>query len=149
MKSFGKILVPVDFSACSAEAVRTAADLSRRYDASLTLVHAFEPILYATSEGYPFVLPGQIESLLADNAQALDRARQDAETAGAKRVETRALQGHPANEIVDLATKGEFDLIVMGTHGRTGINHALMGSVAEKIVRTAACPVLTVRANPT
>jgi len=147
MKPFKKILVPVDFSACSTEAVRVAVDLSRRYDAKLTLVHVFEPILYTTPEGYPFLVPGQVESLLALYAQALDRARQEAEACGATGVEVRKLQGYPPTEIVDFARKESFDLIVAGTHGRTGIKHALLGSVAEKILRAAPCPVLAVRAE--
>jgi nucleotide-binding universal stress UspA family protein len=146
MKPFKKILVPVDFSACSTEAVRAGAELAQRFDAQLVLVHVFEPILYTTSDGYPFLMPGQVEALLADNAKALDRAKQDAASAGAKGVQAQELQGFAASEIVAFAGKGGYDLIVLGTHGRTGLSHALLGSVAEKVVRTAPCPVLIVRA---
>lgn len=147
MKPFQKILVPVDFSACSAEGVRTAADLAQRYGAELVLVHVFEPILYTTPDGYPFLVPGQLESLLAEYATALGKAKKDAEAAGASRVSTRELQGFAASEIANLAKDGHFDLIVIGTHGRTGLKHALMGSVAEKVLRSAPCPVLCVRAS--
>jgi universal stress protein A len=68
---------------------------------------------------------------------------------GAARVETRLLQGFAAGEIVAYAKDTHSDLIVMGTHGRSGPKHLLLGSVAERVVRTAACPVLTVRARTT
>ena len=64
---------------------------------------------------------------------------------GVKEVQSRVGIGNPAHEIVDLAELGHFDLIVMGTHGRSGFAHAVMGSVAEKVVRRAKCPVLTAR----
>ena len=147
MTPFKKILVPVDFSGCSAEAVRAGAELAQRFDAELVVVHVFEPILYTTPDGYPFLMPEQIESLLADYAKALERAKLDAQAAGAKRVQVQELQGFAASEIIAHATRGGFDLIVLGTHGRTGIKHALLGSVAEKVVRTAPCPVLTVRSS--
>jgi nucleotide-binding universal stress UspA family protein len=60
-------------------------------------------------------------------------------------VETKLLQGFVAGQIVEFASRGEFDLIVMGTHGRTGMQHLVMGSIAERVVRLAQCPVLTVK----
>jgi nucleotide-binding universal stress UspA family protein len=147
MKPFKKILVPVDFSACSGEAVHAAAELAQRYDAELAIVHVFEPIMYTTPDGNPFLVPGQVEGLLADYAKALERAKGEAQAAGAKRVRAEELQGFAAPEIVAYATRGGCDLIVIGTHGRTGFKHALLGSVAEKVVRTAPCPVLTIRSS--
>src|SRR5690348_15100330 len=117
MKPFKKILVPVDFSACSAEAIRTAVDLARRYEAEMAFVHVFELIRYTTPEGYPFLISGQVEALLTDYDKELAQARKDAEAAGAERVTTHELQGIAATEIVEFAAKGNFDLIVMGTHG--------------------------------
>ena len=69
------------------------------------------------------------------------------ENLGVTRVDRRLLQGAAAVEIVELARSADFDLIVMGTHGRTGLKHVLMGSVAERVLRTAPCPVLTVKAS--
>jgi nucleotide-binding universal stress UspA family protein len=146
MKQFQKILVPVDFSACSAEAVRVAADLSQRYTAEVTLVNVFEPMTYTNPEGYPFYLPGQFELLMAEHKKALAKATQEAEAAGALHVKTEQLEGSPTAEIVGYARVENFDLIVIGTHGRTGFKHALLGSVAERVARTATCPVLTVHA---
>jgi nucleotide-binding universal stress UspA family protein len=146
MKPFKKILVPVDFSLHSAEAIRTGADLSRRFDAALTLVHVYEPAAYALPEGYVLYTAQQLADLLSEFEKRLAAAKRDAEAAGGLRVETHQLQGGAAVEIVEFANKNAIDLIVMGTHGRTGLKHALMGSVAERVVRTAPCPVLTLKA---
>jgi nucleotide-binding universal stress UspA family protein len=144
MKPFKKILVPVDFSRHSAEAIRFAGDLSRRYDAVVQLVHVYQPVNYTLPEGIVFFTPAQLTSLLDALEKLLAASRNDAEVAGAPHVETKLLQGLPSSEIVSHAREGGFDLIVMGTHGRTGVRHAIMGSVAERVVRRAPCPVLTV-----
>jgi glycine betaine transporter len=83
--------------------------------------------------------------MTAEFERLLRIAREQALQAGAANVETKLLQGFAAQEITKLARQGGFDLIVMGTHGRTGVSHLLIGSVAERVVRTAHCPVLTVR----
>jgi len=148
MKPFQKILVPVDFSPHSAQAIRTAAELSARFDASVTLIHVQEPLDYALPEGYVVLTAAQIDSLTAELAKLLAVAKSDAEAAGARGVATRQLNGIASLSIVEFAKSEPFDLIVMGTHGRTGLRHALMGSVAERVLRTAPCPVLTVKATP-
>jgi nucleotide-binding universal stress UspA family protein len=145
MMTIRKILVPVDFSAHSKESQVWASELAQRYDASLTLLHVYQPISYALPEGY--VLPSA--SLLADLevslGKALDEAKTQLESTAGLRVDTALIQGVPFAEIVRFAREGAYDLIVLSTHGRTGIRHALLGSVAEKVVRKAPCPVLTVR----
>jgi len=145
MRAIHKILVPTDFSAHSAEATAWAADLARRYDASLTLIHVYQPVSMALPEGYVLMSPNGLADLLSELDTALDRARKDLERDERITPETMLLQGVPFAEIVGFARDGGYDLIVMGTHGRTGLKHALMGSVAEKVVRKAPCPVLTVR----
>ena len=145
MLAFKRILVPVDFSSCSGEAIRVGAELSTRFAAELCIVHVYEPAHYALPQGFPLYTPGQLENLLGVYARQLEAAKQDAEAAGALRVQTQQLQGVVATEIVGYAKEHGFDLIVMGTHGRTGLQHALVGSVAEKVVRRAPCSVLTVR----
>lgn len=147
MKPFSKILVPVDFSTHSAEAVRYAADLSRRYEASVTLAHVYQPIAYPLPEGFVLHTAAQLANMMLEFGKLLEAAKADAEAAGALRVETEMLQGIASSEIVRFAGESGHDLIVMGTHGRTGIKHALLGSVAEKVVREAPCPVLTLRAS--
>ena len=146
MKPFKKILVPVDFSSHSTAALRYAADLSRRYEASLDVLHVFQTMTYALPEGYVVPTGSQLQAIMNEFESQLAAAKRSAEEAGAIKVETELLQGGVATEILRHAKERECDLIVMGTHGRTGMKHMLLGSVAEYIVRVAPCPVLTVRA---
>lgn len=146
MKPFKKILVPLDFSQCSTEALKTAGDVCARYGAEACLVHVHEPINYALPTNYPFFVPGQLENILAECEKRLSESKQQAQAAGIASPQTQLLQGTPATEIVEFAKKHGVDLIVMATHGRTGFQHALIGSVAEKVLRRAPCAVLTVRA---
>ena len=145
MKPFTKILIPVDFSSHSDEAVRFAADLSRRYEASVTLVHVYEIVAYALPDGYILYTESQLASMMSEFERLLEAAKANAEAAGALRVDTKMLQGVVSSEIVGFAEDGGYDLIIMGTHGRTGLKHALLGSVAEQVIRKAPCPVMTVR----
>jgi nucleotide-binding universal stress UspA family protein len=145
MRPVQKILVPLDFSAQSAEALAYAADLARRYDASLTLAHVYQPVNYAAAEGFRLYTPEQLTTLLDELHQQLRAAEAEARAIGAPRIALVTLQGDPFSELLELARKESFDMIVMGTHGRTGFRHALLGSIAEKLVRSAPCPVLTVR----
>lgn len=147
MVPFKKILVPTDYSKHSAEAVRCAADIARRYEAAITLVYVFEPVTYALPEGHVMQSPPQLQEMQSAFEQRLTQATSDAKAAGALRVDAKVLTGPVATELADFAKQGGFDLIVMGTHGRTGLRHLVLGSVAEKVVRTAPCAVLTVRAR--
>ncbi|HWO12893.1 MAG TPA: universal stress protein [Polyangiaceae bacterium] len=149
MKPFQKLLVPVDFSAHSAEAVHVATDLARRYDASLTLIHVYDPLVYALPDGFTLFTQPQLERVFEALESQLAGAKAQAIEAGAARVQTRLLQGTIAGQITEYSARGEFDLVVMGTHGRTGMKHLVLGSIAEKVVRTAACPVLTVKKSTT
>jgi universal stress protein A len=145
MTPFKKILVPTDFSKHSAEAVATAADLSRRFEAPVTLAYVFEPVTYALPEGHVMQSPPLVEEMHTVFEERLRQAKTEAVAAGALNVETKLLTGPVAPEITDFAGRENFDLIIMGTHGRTGLRHLVLGSVAEKVVRTAPCAVLTVR----
>ena len=147
MKAYEKILVPVDFALHSAEAIRRAVDLAQHYSASLTLIYVYEPLDYALPEGYALYTPEQTGQLMDDFKERLLQAQRDVEAMGVSSVESHVLNGAAALEIVDFARERGFDLIVMGTHGRTGLSHLLMGSVAERVLRTAHCPVLTVKAR--
>lgn len=143
--SFKRIMVPLDFSSHSSLALKLAADLSRRYEARLTLMHVFQPFAVALPESYVLYSANQIGEMLTMFGKQLDAAKIEAEAAGAIAVNTEQVQGSPDTEIVNFARAEKFDLIVMGTHGRTGLQHAIIGSVAERVVRRAPCPVLTVR----
>lgn len=149
MTPFSKLLVPIDFTPHSAEAVYRAVDLAGRYDAELLLLYVYEPGDYPVPEGFMLYTPEQLDRLTTEIQKRLEAARQDAVAAGARRVSTRLAQGSAASAILDLARDEHFDLIVMGTHGRTGVGRWVMGSVAEKVVRGAPCPVLTVKAPST
>ncbi len=145
MKPFAKILVPHDFSEHAASAVEVAADLARRYEASVTLLHVYESMVYAMPESFVVFPPAQLAGLMGELEKHLQNAKQQAVALKVERVDTKLVQGAPVQSIVQVAHDGGYDLIVMGTHGRTGISHALIGSVAERVVRKAGCPVLTVR----
>jgi nucleotide-binding universal stress UspA family protein len=145
MTPFSKILAPIDFTPHSADAVHRAIDLADRYDAELILLYVYEPADYPLPEGYVVYTPEQLERMTTEIQKRLEATRQGAEAAGARHVSARLLQGSPAQSIIDLARDERFDLIVMGTHGRTGVGRWVLGSVAEKVVRGAPCPVLTVK----
>ncbi len=144
-KPIKRILVPVDFSPDSRNALQYAADLAAVSRAEIVMLHVVEPVYVA--EPYMGVAP-EVGIFLDEqrrNAKAvLARLGTDLKKKG-QRVRTMVTAGPPALLIVDAAKDLRADLIVMGTHGRTGLAHMLIGSVAEKVVRTAQCPVLTVR----
>jgi nucleotide-binding universal stress UspA family protein len=111
----------------------------------VTLLHVYDPLPFAVSAEYEQYSPEQRTRLVTELEQGLAAAKQRAHTAGAMDVHTQLLEGNPPVAIAEFAASGHFDLIVMGTHGRRGVQHALLGSVAERVVRLAPCPVLTVR----
>ncbi len=139
-----RILVPVDFSEFSKKAVRYAVRFAEQFGASLILVHVVDPVRYPES----VIIPPAME----EANQARVRQARKALGAFARKVlpvtvtsETVPLLGVPFEEIVKAAKTMEADLIVIGTHGHTGLKHLLLGSTAERVVRLAPCPVLTVR----
>jgi nucleotide-binding universal stress UspA family protein len=141
--SFRKILCPTDFSEGSRQALRLAIE-KLGADAHLVLCHVWQPpYVYGPDAG----IPGSIfieTKTLAENELA--RWKGEAEQLGARRVTTVLATGAPWHEITELARRDPaIDLIAMGTHGRTGLKHVLLGSVAEKVVRHAPCPVLAAR----
>jgi nucleotide-binding universal stress UspA family protein len=140
-----RILVPVDFSANSDRALRYAATLAGQVGASVELLHVVQEFTYgAYSEVYVPNMPDLMQEMINDAATRLTSLKSVVFAHGAD-VETAVFVGPPSTTIVDHAHAGGFDLIVMGTHGRTGLSHMFMGSVAERVVRTSRCPVLTVR----
>lgn len=136
-----RVLCPVDFSEHADVAADWARDLSDRFGAELHLLHVVAVL-------DPLIPPGAatFASELVREIQESARSRLD-EVAGGHDAVTALREGAPFGEIVDYATEQDIDLIVMGTHGRTGISHLLIGSVAEKVVRRAPCAVLTIRSD--
>ena len=146
-RTITRILVPTDFSETSDAALAYAKTLAEAFGASLHLLHVFEdPYMTAAyaPEVYTPLAPGlrevtlrDTEACLADRLSAAEKAR--------FRGTTEIVSGLTAKQIVEYASDKTIDLIVMGTHGRRGMAHLMLGSVAEHVVRTATCPVLTVR----
>lgn len=147
MSAFSRILVPIDYSPCADDALRMAAGLARTFQARLIVLHLLPSALDMLAE-FPLVpLPDEYE--MAREASRL-KTHVDAVLAPEDRptqCETVAHWGLPNLDLAPYAVECAADLIVMGTHGRTGLKHVLLGSVAEKTVRLAPCPVLTVCAG--
>jgi len=135
------ILVPVDFTDSSNRAVDYAVALSRQFRAKIVLLHVIEPFTYSVTD--TVVVTDHHAALAAIADRMMDLLSQKLRRHGTK-VEHAVMSGSPAWTILDQAKKRRSDLIVMGTRGRTGIEHLLVGSVAERVVRLASCPVLTV-----
>jgi nucleotide-binding universal stress UspA family protein len=137
---YDRILVPVDGSDAAADAVDHAAALSAVHGAELHLVHVIEPQAAVESAGVDVV--GVLEEA---GQEALSDAEATATTAGVETITTELRRGQAHREIVDYAETADVDLIVMGTHGRSGLGRLLLGSVAENVVRLSPVPVLTTR----
>jgi nucleotide-binding universal stress UspA family protein len=138
------ILVPSDFSDCSDEALRYGLELARRFDAQLHLLHVVQdPVAQPwAAEGFSVPLFEVVEQW---QRQAEERLKASVPDADRGRVTIASVVATPYAEILDYAASHNVDLIVMGTHGRGGVTHMLLGSIAERVVRRAPCPVLTVR----
>jgi universal stress protein A len=139
-----KILVPVDFSECSRKALQYAVPLARQFGAGLVLVYVMPVHYFVGSEFGPVDVPVPEKELLRNSERELGRLAEQ-ETSGEVRAEIRVCRGQPVHEIVRVAREEGADLILLSTHGHTGLKHVLLGSVAENVVRYAPCPVLVVR----
>lgn len=140
------IVVPTDFSEYAEHAFTWALDLATDQKAKVVLVHAAQAISYLAFPESVYVpdLKKMEEEMMVD---AEKRLADFAAKKGTRPVpvETRVVVGEPVWEICQAATREQADLIVMGSHGRTGLSHVLLGSVAERVVRHAPCPVLVAR----
>ena len=142
-----RILCPVDFSQPSRVALEHAVALAKLFDGALTIFHVYQVPAYTLPDGVVLPTADQLKDLFERVDTALAEWKQIALELGAGRVDTAAAQGVVWNEIVNRAQEGGYDLIVVGTHGYTGLRHVLLGSVAERVVQRASCPVLTVRST--
>ena len=140
-----RILLPTDFSELSGAAVKYACELAIRFDADLHLLHTLEIHTDLTPDfGMGLALPAFInESKVA--AEKSLAAVLDPKWSEGRNVVRAVIEGSPRAVIVDYARDHHIDLIVLSTHGRSGLAHVILGSVAESVVRTAPCPVLTIR----
>ncbi len=147
MRIIASILVPTDFSETADEALRYAAALAQPLGARVSLVHVFDdPFAQRVyfEEDVPIPAAMRAEVLAGIQRRFAERVPM----VGRAGTTTSVICGAPASAIVNHARDNAIDLIVMGTHGRHGMAHLLLGSVAERVVRTASCPVLTIRSAP-
>jgi universal stress protein A len=141
-----RILLPTDFSEFSAAARMYACAFADQFQAELHVLHVIQDLAPLVPEpGAALAPPLDYLRELELNAQAMLERALDAQWSVGKRIVKAVRQGPPFLEIIRYAQETNIDLIVIGTHGRSGLAHMLMGSVAEKVVRKSPCPVLTVR----
>lgn len=145
--TISRILVPTDFSTCSTEALEYAMALAKPLKADLILAHVIQPFPYNLVEGTTFADYGYGDRLTPQVQRLLDELSKRPLKEKLS-VETHLISGAPFREIIKLAKREGADLIVMGTHGRSGVDRLIIGSVAEKVVRLSPCPVLTVHSAP-
>ncbi|HSQ76385.1 MAG TPA: universal stress protein [Bacteroidota bacterium] len=139
------ILVPIDFSVHSKNALKYAVPMARQFGASLHLVYVVEPTIYPADLGFgQVVLPGVEEELRQKGAQEL-QVLIEREIGDRVPATSSVRTGNPHHEILNEAEEKNVDLIIVATHGHSGVEHMLFGSTADRIVRHARCPVLTIR----
>ncbi|PJA95424.1 MAG: universal stress protein [Ignavibacteriales bacterium CG_4_9_14_3_um_filter_34_10] len=145
MNEIKKILVPIDFSDYSKNALRYAVEFAEIFKAKIFLVYVIEPMIYPTDFSIGQVAIPAVENDLS--ARAEDELNNLVKTEISGRIESQIIikSGKPFIEIIETATELDIDLIIIATHGHTGVEHLLFGSTAEKVVRKAPCPVLTLR----
>lgn len=146
-----RIVHPTDFSPASRPAFRKAVELAKTLRGELVLVHALSPVIFPAMGGEVYVAPAIYDDLARSAREVaqrhLDRLVDQAKRAGA-RATGRLIEGLPIHDrIARTAKAARASMIVMGTHGRTGVSRVVLGSVAARLIATAPCPVLTVRAR--
>lgn len=145
MKKFRTILIPTDFSELSFGCLEHAKALAEKYDAKIYLLH----VVFETMIAPPFPnIDLHAETMLRDHIEMAKRYLSDEirdRLSDISNIEPVVRKGEPWKEIVRFAQEEKIDLIVMTTHGRTGLSHAILGSVAEKVVRNSTVPVLTIK----
>lgn len=145
MNLIKKILVPVDFSDYSKDALKYAVQFAKQFNARLYIVYVVEPVIYPAdfSMGQVAIpsLENDIKNRAEEEMESLVKSFVDPSIKTEKIIKT----GKPFVEIIETAREVDADIIIMATHGHTGVEHLLFGSTAEKVVRKAPCPVLTLR----
>ena len=141
-----RVLHATDFSAASSRAFKRAVDIAKARGAELLLVHVLPPVFPVVADGYvsPKVYEDLEAATRADGQKRLDRLARRARASGA-RVKSLLLEGVPHERIAQAARARKADMVVIGTHGRTGFAKLVLGSVASRVLAISPCPVLTVR----
>lgn len=143
--SIKKILVPIDFSEHSKNALQYAISFAKQYNAELILVYVVEPTIYPADFSFGQIAVPNIEHDLRERGEAELKQLVQTQIGEALPARTLVLTGKPFLEIIQTADEENVDLIIIATHGHTGVEHILFGGTAEKVVRKAPCPVLVVR----
>lgn len=143
-----RILVPVDYSACSRAALEFATEFATATGASLDVVHVWDKPTYVSDAilvRQDGAAPRSLVEIVRDNAERdMSEFLASAGMADSPFLTRRLISGEPASKLLEELARGEHDLVIVGTHGRTGFSHFLLGSVAEKLVRLSPVPVLVV-----
>ncbi|MFO7867153.1 MAG: universal stress protein [Candidatus Aminicenantes bacterium] len=142
-----KILCPTDFSEPSYKAVKAAGDLAEKFSAELILLHVVSPVPLpsATTPPSGFNVSLYQDELKKSAEKSLNEIKEKYVSSRVN-ADSKIIHGHPADRITKTAEDENYDMIVIATHGLTGLKHLVFGSVAEKVVRTSSVPVLTIRA---
>ncbi|MEC7522763.1 MAG: universal stress protein [Myxococcota bacterium] len=141
MPEIRRIICPVDFSEPSEKALDYAIELAAKFGADVQAIHAYQLPVYALPDGAMMAGPEFTTKVTDELQKALKEL--SARKSGVK-LETHLVEGIPYKEVVRMTEELDADLVVMGTHGRTGLKHLLLGSVAERVVRSSKVPVITV-----
>lgn len=145
MINLKKILVPTDFSESARRALSYGISFAREYDAELTLLHVVETVAVGyASDLFPVPMAEVFQEISGYARAELTKLAEEARERGV-RVKEQVTQGKPAADILRVAREDAIDMIVLGTHGKGVLDHALFGSTTERVVRKAPCPVLTCR----
>lgn len=144
--AFQKLLVPVDFSETSLHALRLAVNIARSGGGKVSLIHIGTlPLVVSDAAAYGAAVPAYLiearEQITQEQRHALERLAEEEVPPGVLGA-CVVREGYPPDEIVDEARSGGYDLVVIGTHGRTGVARLMLGSVAERVIRGAPIPVL-------
>jgi nucleotide-binding universal stress UspA family protein len=145
MKTFEKILVPIDFSENSEHAFDYALTLARQFQSELIVMHVINEPVDLRGFYVPHISFEQLEQEIAEGAEKMMVKFCETKLADFSGYQTTIVSGIPYEEIIRKSEETGASLVVLGTHGRTGLDHLIFGSTAERVVRSAACPVLTIR----
>ena len=145
MKPFDKILIAIDFSENSEHAFEYAMTLAKQFQAELTILHVINEPVDLRGFYVPHISFEQLEKEIEEGAQKMMEQFCHTRMGDFTNYQTAIVTGIPNEEIIRKAADTGASLIVLGTHGRTGLDHIIFGSTAERVVRSAACPVLTIR----
>jgi nucleotide-binding universal stress UspA family protein len=145
MREFNSILFATDFSESSDHAFEYAFSVAKRFGARLIVLHIINELVDLRGFYVPHISIDKLEEEMAESAGKMMKKFIDSHAQGYDRVESVVVPGIPYDEILKTADAESVDLIVLGTHGRTGLDHVLFGSTAEKVVRKSAVPVMTIR----